>query len=304
MPPFYSVLFPQVFSIVFLRSILMFFTLRSTSAFLPSRAFLSASRQQRQAAIPRTELSHRIPTCRVYINEYFLQDQPRFFRRLFSSSTDIEALEEQIRVKGDEIRQYKTEGMNKADLTPHIEELLSLKAKLEPPKEKSNSGSSKIKTKKEPAAALSDSELRRNRLAKVQVMRDAGIEPFAYTFVSTHTAAQLHELYPATVLTAGSEDETASISVAGRILTRRVFGKLAFFSLQDESGETIQLQFDTGRLGKESFKVGTFPQKIQWLQSGGTHPCISFHCRTLPAGRMEATSLERQVPFDEQTRES
>lgn len=37
-------------------------------------------------------------------------------------------------------------------------------------------------------------------------------------------------------------------------MTRRVFGKLAFFTLQDESG-IIQLQFDKNRLG-DNFKVG------------------------------------------------
>ena len=36
-------------------------------------------------------------------------------------------------------------------------------------------------------------------------------------------------------------------------MARRVFGKLAFFTLQDESG-TIQLHLEKGRLG-DSFKV-------------------------------------------------
>jgi lysyl-tRNA synthetase, class II len=33
-------------------------------------------------------------------------------------------------------------------------------------------------------------------------------------------------------LSAGEEDESAAVSVAGRIMAKRVFGKLAFFSLQ------------------------------------------------------------------------
>jgi len=40
------------------------------------------------------------------------------------------------------------------------------------------------------------------------------------------------------------------VAIAGRILVRRVFGKLAFFSLQDETG-TIQLYLDK----KESSQV-------------------------------------------------
>jgi lysyl-tRNA synthetase class II len=54
-------------------------------------------------------------------------------------------------------------------------------------------------------------------------------------------------------LEGGEEDEASDVAVAGRIMTRRVFGSLAFFTLQDESG-TIQLQFDKKRLG-DGFKV-------------------------------------------------
>jgi lysyl-tRNA synthetase class 2 len=54
-------------------------------------------------------------------------------------------------------------------------------------------------------------------------------------------------------LEGGEEDESANVLVAGRVMTRRVFGKMAFFTLQDETG-TIQLQFDTSRL-EDSCKV-------------------------------------------------
>ncbi|MFN9957211.1 MAG: OB-fold nucleic acid binding domain-containing protein, partial [bacterium] len=50
--------------------------------------------------------------------------------------------------------------------------------------------------------------------------------------------------------------------MAGRILTKRLFGKLAFFTLQDETGK-IQLQLEKGRLGDESF------QKLKaWVDAG------------------------------------
>lgn len=51
----------------------------------------------------------------------------------------------------------------------------------------------------------------------------------------------------------GSEDEAADVAVAGRIMARRVFGKLAFFTLQDNTG-VIQLYIDKGRL-EEEFNV-------------------------------------------------
>lgn len=39
-------------------------------------------------------------------------------------------------------------------------------------------------------------------------------------------------------LEAGEEDESADVAVAGRIMVKRVFGKLAFFTLQvDVAGQ-------------------------------------------------------------------
>jgi lysyl-tRNA synthetase class 2 len=83
-------------------------------------------------------------------------------------------------------------------------------------------------------------------------MREAGVEPFEYSFTTTHAAQDLLQQYR-DKLEPGEEDETADVSVAGRIMTRRVFGKLAFYTLQDETG-VIQLQFDKNRLG-DTFKV-------------------------------------------------
>jgi len=189
--------------------------------------------------------------------------------RLFSTSADVEELEQKIQSKGDEIRQLKADGLDKAALAPHIEELLALKAQLpadeaaaaaEPPKKKQKQPQNQKKKQSPVVAAqankkpeeMSESELRYSRLAKVEAMRAAGVEPYEYTFHPTHNAVQLASLYEGK-LADGEEDESADVAVAGRIMTRRVFGKLAFFTLQDESG-TIQLQFDKTRLD-ESFKV-------------------------------------------------
>jgi len=164
-------------------------------------------------------------------------------------------------MKGDEIRDLKAGGIEKADLAPHIEELLALKAQLppedgeEPKKDKEIQKKTQPQQKKQPAMKdedLSESELRSTRLAKIDAMREAGVEPFEYTFSITHTASELIKLYDGK-LEGGEEDEEANVSVAGRIMTRRLFGKkLAFFTLQDETG-TIQLQFEKSRLG-DAFK--------------------------------------------------
>ena len=81
------------------------------------------------------------------------------------------------------------------------------------------------------------SDLRATRLAKADSLHNLGHEPYAVNFQPNHKTAQLQTDYAD--LPNGEEREV-DISVAGRILTRRVMGKLAFFTLLDESG-SIQL---------------------------------------------------------------
>jgi uncharacterized small protein (DUF1192 family) len=180
----------------------------------------------------------------------------------------LDELNKKIAAKGDEIRDLKASGIDKEALAPLIKELLALKgqlpaddsqaAKTKPvPKKKlgkqQNQNSNKKGEKTE--EPLSESEIKLNRLAKVESMREAGVEPFEYTFDVTTSAAKLTTDYN-DKLEPGEEDEESDVGIAGRIMTRRVFGKLAFFTIQDESG-IIQLQFDKNRLG-ETFKVRSF----------------------------------------------
>ena len=182
---------------------------------------------------------------------------PTATRRIFStlSDSDIVDLENQIKQQGDLIRQLKADGVDKATLTPHIETLTSLKARLP----SSNNAPQTVEIlpikEKKPSdeSLMSESEIRKTRLSKVQAMRDAGVQPFEYRYQPTHTAAQLQLLFQDR-LNLGEEDVTlGDVSVAGRIMIKRIFGKLAFFTLQDETG-MIQLQLEKNRLG-ESFNV-------------------------------------------------
>ena len=88
------------------------------------------------------------------------------------------------------------------------------------------------------------------RLEKARQMRADGAEPYAYTFAATHQSTELAEQFAS--LPAGEVDDEADVSVSGRILARRVFGKLAFFTIQDQSG-TVQLYLEKKRIG-EDFK--------------------------------------------------
>lgn len=87
------------------------------------------------------------------------------------------------------------------------------------------------------------------RLAKLSDLRSAGVDPYPVRFERSALAADLHaahgDLGPGL-----STGERAT--VAGRILLRRSFGKLAFLTVEDMSGR-IQLMASTGDLGADDF---------------------------------------------------
>ncbi|KAM7489691.1 hypothetical protein LguiB_027175 [Lonicera macranthoides] len=102
--------------------------------------------------------------------------------------------------------------------------------------------------------STSDREaVRAIRLQKVQELRNKGFEPYAYKWDRTHSAHQLQEIYRN--LSNGEESNTESdcVSIAGRIVARRAFGKLAFLTLRDDSG-TIQLYCEKERLVNDQFE--------------------------------------------------
>jgi lysyl-tRNA synthetase, class II len=108
-------------------------------------------------------------------------------------------------------------------------------------------------------------EIYKTRLNKISEMKAADIIPSEYSYPINTTAAEIKEKY-SPLLAPGQEETTADISIAGRIMIRRFFGKLAFFSLQDHT-DSIQLYIDKGRL-QDHF------QSIQsWTDNGDHSPC-------------------------------
>jgi lysyl-tRNA synthetase class 2 len=87
-------------------------------------------------------------------------------------------------------------------------------------------------------------EIRATRLEKVAQLKQLGLNPYAYQWESSHNAADLQEKYADL---ASGEELDIEVSIAGRIMARRVMGKLAFFNLQDETG-TIQLYLEKKRI--------------------------------------------------------
>jgi lysyl-tRNA synthetase, class II len=96
---------------------------------------------------------------------------------------------------------------------------------------------SKQQSPEQPEQHSTLAEIRATRLVKADKLRELGMNPYAYNWTSTHQAAALQIEYAD--LASGAEVDVP-VSIAGRILARRVMGKLAFFNLQDETG-TIQL---------------------------------------------------------------
>ncbi|KAJ9534274.1 hypothetical protein QJQ45_007049 [Haematococcus lacustris] len=95
-------------------------------------------------------------------------------------------------------------------------------------------------------SASTPEEIRAVRLQKVEELRAQGQQPFAYRFDRTHYTAQLQEEHSA--LSNGQEVEGAApVAVAGRVMAKRVMGKLAFLTLRDDKGQ-IQLYVDKVRL--------------------------------------------------------
>ncbi|KAL7501036.1 hypothetical protein ACHAWT_009191 [Skeletonema menzelii] len=251
------------------------FSSRSLASTAVRPTISSLSLQQRGILVPTQYVASRSSTA-GYFNS-----------RLFSTTEDVsgevKSIEEQIATKGSEIRALKDDGISKDDLAPHIAELLALKAKLadltgEAPPPKQEEKKNPPQKKKGPApkkdeSEMSINELRESRLAKVAAMRDVGVEPYAYVYDPNRTASQLAKEYDGK-LEPGQEDEMnefttlgegEEITVAGRIMARRVFGKLAFYTLQDETG-TIQLQFDKKRLGERD--ADSFKNLKAWTDSG------------------------------------
>lgn len=88
------------------------------------------------------------------------------------------------------------------------------------------------------------SDLRETRLEKAQVLAALGQGPYAVRFAPTHATAALQRAHAD--LPNGAE-RAGSVVVAGRVMTRRVMGKLAFFTLADQEG-TIQLYLEKSTL--------------------------------------------------------
>ena len=100
------------------------------------------------------------------------------------------------------------------------------------------------------------SEFREARLSKANSLIKKGFDPYAETFRISHSAKFLVEKF--SYLENGQEFDM-SISIAGRVMAKRIMGKIAFFTINDQEGN-IQLYLDKKIINdnKENQKMLSF----------------------------------------------
>ena len=86
-------------------------------------------------------------------------------------------------------------------------------------------------------------ELMAARNEKLQKIENYGIHPHPERYETTHEIGDARKL----------EDETKSVSIAGRVMSKRKMGKISFIDLSDITGH-IQLVIKRDDLGEEEYK--------------------------------------------------
>ena len=81
------------------------------------------------------------------------------------------------------------------------------------------------------------SEIREVRLQKANTLINKGFAPYAESFKVSHTANFLIQKFD---YLENGQEENFNISIAGRVMAKRVMGKIAFFTISDQECQ-IQL---------------------------------------------------------------
>lgn len=95
-------------------------------------------------------------------------------------------------------------------------------------------------------------ELRQQRLANLQALREMGVEPYALRFDRTHAVAQAREGLER--LGAAGDVRFGPVRLAGRVTRHRPQGKVGFADLIDESGQ-VQLMARADTLGEAGHRL-------------------------------------------------
>jgi lysyl-tRNA synthetase class 2 len=136
----------------------------------------------------------------------------------------------------------------------------------------------------------SEEDIMQLRVAKANDIRAAGREPYAYSFNRTHTTQQLQTDHAS--LQDGVEDTSMMVSIAGRVMARRVMGKLAFCRLVDATG-SIQLYVERATLDQAGGE-GTFADFKNLIDVGDIVGATGWMKRT-EKGELSVVTQSLQV---------
>ncbi len=95
------------------------------------------------------------------------------------------------------------------------------------------------------------SHLDENKVRKLEEIKAAGIDPYPYSYDQTHHAREINEKY---AKLKNEEHTNDKVSVAGRIILKRVMGKASFFHIQDQTGK-VQIYLTQDDLGEEQYSL-------------------------------------------------
>lgn len=100
---------------------------------------------------------------------------------------------------------------------------------------------------------LTHSEQEEIRRSKLQELNKLGVNPYPYSFDVTHNSKQILA-DDSLIRDEESNPDSAIVSIAGRVMTRRIMGKAAFFNLQDSQG-TIQVYIRRDDVGIDNYNT-------------------------------------------------
>lgn len=104
------------------------------------------------------------------------------------------------------------------------------------------------------------------RLNKRQELIESGENPYGCAFDYTHHVCDMEKLY--SKLDDGEITEDL-VKIAGRVISKRVQGKVAFMGIRDSSGD-MQLFFRINNLGEENYKKAKNLDVGDWIGVSGS----------------------------------
>jgi lysyl-tRNA synthetase class 2 len=96
-----------------------------------------------------------------------------------------------------------------------------------------------------------ENKLIKDRLEKLKMLRELGVNPYPYSFSKTHHAKDILAKYDHLKAEDKTEDK---VSVAGRVMQMRKMGKATFLHIQDATGK-IQLYLRQDDIGVDNYKL-------------------------------------------------